>query len=233
MNHALLMSADPAWGRSSGIELMLARLGFTVCTNAADAPESKLIRLVLVDCPSAQPEGASVLDGVSLSAGSVRLAVMPADLHTLLPASGFHAVLPMPVDECTLVNALAAQRYASIAASERQTLRETIDELACGDEAIAQHFIRLLIDTNSSTLATLRDAFSTLSWDEIGSAAHRLAGSARMLDCGGMIAVLSRLEAVARERELALARALLQVVADTIDSLDVSLRELLNLTALS
>jgi chemotaxis protein histidine kinase CheA len=68
-----------------------------------------------------------------------------------------------------------------------------------------------------------------LSWDEIGRAAHRLAGSARMLECAGMIAILSRLETVARERELALARALLQVVAGTIDSLDVSLRELFEL----
>lgn len=233
MNYALLMSADPAWGLASGIEMMLARLGFTVCTNSAGAPEAQSIRLVLVDCQSAQPEAVSVLDGVSLSAESVRLAVVPAELHTLPPALGFHAMLPMPVDECTLVSALAARHYVAVATSERQTLHAKIDELACRDEAIAQHFIRLLIDTNISTLAMLRDAFSTLSWDGIGSAAHRLAGSARMLDCAAMIAVLSRLEAVAHERELALARALLQVVADTVDSLDASLHELLDSTALS
>jgi HPt (histidine-containing phosphotransfer) domain-containing protein len=228
INHALLVSADPAWGRASGLESMLHRLGFAVCTNSAAVAELQSIRLVLLDCSSGQPGAIAMPGGVSLPVASLRFAVAPADAAVLPVAAGLHGVLPTPPDECTLILALAAHRYVAIAASERHALGAKLNELACGDGTVALHLIRLLIDTNDLTLATLRDAFRTLSWEEVAGAAHRIAGSACMLDCSGMVALLARLETAAREREFALAGAILQVVADTIGSLDASLRELLD-----
>lgn len=204
-----------------------------MCADPAALAERQSIRLVLVDCSSSQPEAVAMPDGVALPAASLRFAVMPADAAALPVAAGLHGVLPTPFDECTLILALAAHRYVAIAASEHHALGAKLNELACDDEAVALRLIRLLIDTNGMTLAALRNACAAVSWEEVAGAAHRLAGSARMLDCFGMIALLVRLEAAAHEREIALARAILQVVANTIDSLDVSLRELLAARAAS
>ena len=227
---ALLLSADPAWGYSSGLDVMLSRLGFSVCVDLADVADSQSVTLTLVHCPLGQQLAAERLDDVSLPKGSLCFAAVPADgaadVDPLLPAH-LHGVLPVPLVECTLIKALASRHYITLTTSECQTLKTKVEELTCGDLAVTQHFVRLLIDTNAATLSTLHDAFSTLSWDAMASAAHRMAGSARMLDCTGLIAFLVRLERAAREREQELARAIVQVVGDTVDRLEFALRELL------
>ena len=229
MNYALLTNADTGWMQASGLEAMLARLGFTACAEPAKVlADPQCVRLVLKHCPSGELGIASMPAGVPLPADTLRFAVVPHQAHAHGAALGFHATLSSPVDECALVDALAACRYVAISAHDRDSLHARIAELACDDETVARHFIRLLIDTNDSTLAALHDAFSSRSWDAVGHGAHRMAGSARMLDCRGLLALLSRLEDAARTNQVELARPILQVIAHTIDSLNVSLQKLLD-----
>lgn len=101
-------------------------------------------------------------------------------------------------------------------------------ELAGHDHVTAARLLKLIVDTNQSTLALLRDSFARTSWDVLGSAAHRLAGSARMLECHELLALLEQLEAVARKQELALVTALLPCVVDALESLDASIQKALD-----
>jgi HPt (histidine-containing phosphotransfer) domain-containing protein len=206
--------------------MTLARFGFTVGPAVPDS-----VGLVLVHCPAGKHVAASVLDSVfqydqSLCCAVVSDEVSARDLGAL--RERFHGVLSLPVAESALVGVLAEQRYVAIAASERRELNTKIHELSCGDAAIAQHFIRLLIDTNQMTLAALHDAVGASSWEGVASAAHRIAGSMRMLDCVDMVAFLMRLEATAHERDAVLARAILAVVANSLEHLNTSLEGLLD-----
>jgi HPt (histidine-containing phosphotransfer) domain-containing protein len=220
------MSADPAWGRSSGLESTLSRLGFT-----SDAASPDSAGLVLVHCLAGEQVAASVLERVSQDNESLYCAVVSdevsaCDLAALREC--FHGVLRLPVAEGALVDMLAERGYIAITASERRELSTKVHELVCEDATVAQHFIRLLIDTNQSTLDALRDAFGAASWESVASAAHRIAGSMRMLDCADMVALLVRLEAAAHERDAVLARAILLIVANSLESLDTSLEKLLD-----
>lgn len=230
MNRALLMSTDREWVQASGIETMLARLGFTVSTEPEKAlAEPRRVRLVVEHRLSVEFGIASMPTGIfPLPAETLRFAVVPHQAQVGEALPGFHATLSLPIDECAFVDALATCRYIAISAHERDSLHTRIGELACDDQAVARQLVRLLIDTNASTLAALRDAFSTRSWDAVGRGVHRMAGSARMLDCPGLLALLSRLEGAARAHQVELARPLLQVIVNTIDSLGASLQKLLD-----
>lgn len=231
MSYALLISANPAWTRSSGLETTLGRLGFHTSTEAMVLAVQESVRLVLVDCQLGAQEEGPQPEGIALNAGCLHFAVVHAgaSAQALADLAGrFHGVLSLPVEERALVGALAERRYIAISASERRSFGEKLDELTCGDATIARHFIRLLIDTNRTTLAALRTEFGASSWDAVASAAHCIAGSMRMLACTGMIALLVRLEAAARERDAVLARTLLAIVADSIEYLEAQLEELLD-----
>lgn len=231
MSYALLRSVDPAWAQSSGLETTLGGLGFRLATQAQASTVPESIRLVLVDCRRGVQTANQNAGGVALPAGCACFAIVDADASVperLALTERFHAVLPLPLDECALVDALTARRYVAISASEQRSFGAKLHELSCGDTAVAQHFIRLLVDTNRTTLAALRDAFGASSWDGVASAAHRIAGSMRLLDCAGMIALLIRLEEAARTRNAALARAILAMVAESLDYLDTSLEKLLD-----
>ena len=103
------------------------------------------------------------------------------------------------------------------------SLRAKALELAGDDQAIAKRLLEMIADTNRTTLAALRDSLAAASWDDVASVAHRIAGSARLLACGELIALLTRLEAAAREREYAVASTLLPLVVDAVAQLNVSI----------
>ncbi|MEZ0600653.1 Hpt domain-containing protein [Paraburkholderia sp. IW21] len=116
----------------------------------------------------------------------------------------------------------------TIAANDRQTLTAKIHELACGDAAVEQHLIRLLIDTNRATLDALRDSFNASLWDNVSGEAHRLKGAMCLLDSSALITLLARLEAAAKTRKTALVRTVLSVVTDSLERLNAQLEDLLN-----
>ncbi|ACD21174.1 Hpt protein [Paraburkholderia phytofirmans PsJN] len=103
------------------------------------------------------------------------------------------------------------------------SLWNTALDLACGDKAAAARLLEMIAHTNRTTLDTMRKSFEAACWDSVGSAAHRIAGSARMLECDDLIALLIQLETAARARDIAGATAALPCVIDTIERLDVSI----------
>lgn len=219
MNRAWLISGDPAWGRRSGIDALLHRLGFSMEDESA-AGGGQGAGLVLVDYAT-QP--LAPMPGAASSADVLRFAVVPAGISTSACEAlliWFDGVLHLPLDECTLAIALHARHYSAIPASEWPMMRARLCELSGGDVAIAQRFVRLLIDTNASTIAALCDAVGASLWDAVRSAAHRLNGAMRVLDCWAMVALMSRLELAARQQEQSLVGTMLPVVVDSIECLD-------------
>ena len=103
-------------------------------------------------------------------------------------------------------------------------------ELTGDDHACARRLLELITETNRTTLMALRDSVETAEWDCVGSAAHRIAGSARMFDCSDLLALLTQLETAAREREAAVATTLLPRVAEAVASLDRSIGSILGPT---
>jgi HPt (histidine-containing phosphotransfer) domain-containing protein len=106
---------------------------------------------------------------------------------------------------------------------EAHSLRAIALELAGDDHAVARRLLEMIADTNRTTLASLQDSVAAASWDEVAGAAHRIAGSARLLACGELIALLIDLEAAARERQQAVAGKLLPLVVDALARLGVSI----------
>lgn len=115
----------------------------------------------------------------------------------------------------------------AVLADDFQSIGAKALELAGGDEAAARRLLALIVETNQATLAVLRDSVEGASWDAVGSTAHRIAGSARMLECSELIALLTRLESAARERDASLATALLPLAVNALESVDRSIGEAL------
>lgn len=114
-----------------------------------------------------------------------------------------------------------------ISCPDPRSLWEKALDLVGDDEHAAAHLLVLIADTNKTTLASLHEHFEVSRWEGVGTAAHRIAGSARMLDCGALIALLTALEAAARAHNGELATALVPVVAEAVATLDNSIAKAL------
>jgi HPt (histidine-containing phosphotransfer) domain-containing protein len=113
-------------------------------------------------------------------------------------------------------------------AVEAGELDERIDALALGDRAVARDVMCALIDTNRATLLYMMVARHDEAWDDLARAAHRLAGSLRMLSCTQEISLAQRLERAALERDALSVVALLPFVAQAVDHLNRQLDGLLD-----
>ncbi|MEM5384283.1 Hpt domain-containing protein [Paraburkholderia phymatum] len=107
------------------------------------------------------------------------------------------------------------------------TLRARIDALALGDHTVARDVTCALIETNRTTLVFMLAARHSEAWDDLGRAAHRLAGSLSMLQRSREIALARRLERAAFERDALTIVALLPFVAEAVDQLNEQLNDLL------
>ncbi|WP_242680950.1 Hpt domain-containing protein [Paraburkholderia hospita] len=106
-------------------------------------------------------------------------------------------------------------------------LRERINALALGDRTVARDVTSALIKTNHATLLYMSAARHSEAWSELGHAAHRLAGSLRMLQCRRETALALRLERAALEHDALTAVALLPGVTEAITALNEQLDALL------
>lgn len=97
-------------------------------------------------------------------------------------------------------------------------------ELAGGDPMVARRLLEMIVDTNRSMLVLLRDSVEAGSLDIVASAAHRLSGSARMLECAGLVVLINELEAAARSRQQGLVSMLLPRVAIAVAQFDASIK---------
>lgn len=96
-------------------------------------------------------------------------------------------------------------------------------ELTGGDRFSARRLLALIVETNRAAVIQLRASFAAQAWDSVGSAAHRVAGSACMLKCTELIAFLTQLQVAARERDIATISALMQRAIDALERLDMSI----------
>ncbi|GJH06260.1 Hpt domain-containing protein [Paraburkholderia terrae] len=112
-------------------------------------------------------------------------------------------------------------------AADVHALQERIDALALGDRTVARDVTSALIETNHATLLYMSAARDQEAWNELGHAAHRLAGSLRMLQCEREIALALRLERAALEQDALTAAALLPGLTEAITALNEQLDTLL------
>jgi HPt (histidine-containing phosphotransfer) domain-containing protein len=121
----------------------------------------------------------------------------------------------------------ACSRSVSGRAADMNALQERINALALGDRTVARDVTSALIKTNHATLLYMSAARHREAWSELGHAAHRLAGSLRMLQCRGETAMALRLERAALEHDALTAVALLPGVTEAIIALNEKLDALL------
>ncbi|CAN7738759.1 Hpt domain-containing protein [Paraburkholderia sp. SIMBA_054] len=121
----------------------------------------------------------------------------------------------------------ACSRSVSGRAADMNALQERINALALGDRTVARDVTSALIKTNHATLLYMSAARHSEAWNELGHAAHRLAGSLRMLQCRGETAMALRLERAALEHDALTAVALLPGVTEAIIALNEKLDALL------
>ncbi|AUT72754.1 Hpt domain-containing protein [Paraburkholderia hospita] len=121
----------------------------------------------------------------------------------------------------------ACSRSVSGRAADMNALRERINALALGDRTVARDVTSALIKTNHATLLYMSAARHSEAWSELGHAAHRLAGSLRMLQCRRETALALRLERAALEHDALTAVALLPGVTEAITALNEQLDALL------
>ena len=112
-------------------------------------------------------------------------------------------------------------------AADMRVLQQRIDALALGDRTVARDVTSALIETNRATLLYMSAARHSESWNELAHAAHRLAGSLRMLQCRWETALALRLERAALEHDALTAVALLPGVTEAITALNEKLDALL------
>lgn len=122
----------------------------------------------------------------------------------------------------------ACVRKAFGCVKDANPLQERIDALALGDHAVAQDVTSALIDTNRTTLLYMLAAHERQAWDDLGRAAHRLAGSLRMLQCKRETALALRLERAAFEHDVLGTAPLMPFVIESIAALNEDLVALLD-----
>jgi HPt (histidine-containing phosphotransfer) domain-containing protein len=107
------------------------------------------------------------------------------------------------------------------------TLQDRIDALSLGDPALAVDIMRLFVETNRSTLATMTGAHGKNAWDELRCAVHRLNGSLRMLGGSHAVRCTEQLEQAANARDVGSIDALMPVVSTLVEELNEALERLL------
>jgi HPt (histidine-containing phosphotransfer) domain-containing protein len=107
------------------------------------------------------------------------------------------------------------------------TLQDRVDALSLGDAALGVDIMRLLVDTNRTTLAAMKSAQRKTAWDELRCAVHCLNGSLRMLGASCAARDTERLEQAAKAKDVVSIDALMPVVGELIDELNEALECLL------
>lgn len=197
---------------------------------AGEAAESGqwAVRLALLSCEPQQIGSTLAHSGISSDTHDMRFAFLKDREHDALAAelNGTLADgLPLPL----FSGGMKAQRRCAVVliVSDRRSLKARVETLACGDEAVAAEFMRILIDTNRDALASLYDAMRGAQWTEFGKVAHRLNGSLKLIRCGNVIRLASRMEQAALQGDAVKARAILPVFASVVQSLNAVMEQML------
>ncbi|MES2007841.1 MAG: Hpt domain-containing protein [Pseudomonadota bacterium] len=237
MIRALLLSTTESGLQAlqiSGLAAVLAGLGFTVEHVGLASPDpgrvqSEPPRLALVWLAH-DHAGELARSDFGLSPDSLLFSVVQAgaDASVVDAAHGaaFDATLSAPVNVGVLAHALAGHGFVAVSPSECAAVGTLLDTLAGGDADIVMDLVDSLVETNRTDLEMMRAALADGAWQRFGSGAHRIKGSARILECGALVTLCGRLESVAQFGDLATAQALLPILAPTLAQLDASLAAL-------
>ena len=237
MIRALLLSTTESGVQAlqiSGLATVLAGLGFSVEQEDLARPDAAPItgeqpRLVLVWLAH-DHVGEPSRGDFGLSADSLLFAVVQAgaDASVVDAAHGaaFDATLSARVNASSLARALAEHGFVAVSPGERVAIGTLLDTLAGGDADIVRDLVDSLVETNRADLETMRTALMDGTWQRFGSGAHRIRGSARILECAALVTLCGRLESVAQFGDLATAQALLPILAASVAELDATLAAL-------
>ncbi|MDF3836011.1 Hpt domain-containing protein [Cupriavidus basilensis] len=161
---------------------------------------------------------------------SLVFAVTPADagasVESLARSPAFDATLSAPVNARSVAQALAGHGFVALSPDECAAIGSLLDTLAGGDADIVRDLVDSLIETNRIDLDKMRAALEAGVWQCFGSGAHRLKGSARILECATMVTLCGWLESIAELDDLATAQALLPILAATVEHLEAVLTAL-------
>lgn len=197
------------------------------CGEVAESGQ-RAVRLALMTCEPQQIGTTLARSGISSDTHDMRFAFLKDREHDTLAAElngMFVDRLPWPLaNGGTTVQGCCA---VVLIASDRRSVKARVDTLACGDDAIACEFMRILIDTNSDALVSLHDAARGARWTEFGKVAHRLNGSLKLIRCGNVVRLASRIEQSALCGDAVKARAILPVFASVVQSLNAVMEQLL------
>jgi HPt (histidine-containing phosphotransfer) domain-containing protein len=190
----------------------------------------RAVRLALMPCEPQQIGSILARSGIASDTHDVRFAFLKDREHDTLAGEWScmfedSMLLPFAGD------GVKAQGRCAVVliVCDRRSLKARVETLACGDDAIAAEFMRILIDTNRDALAALHDAACRAQWTEFGTVAHRLNGSLRLVRCGNVIGLASRMEQAALCGDAVRARAILPVFASVVQSLNAVMERMLGL----
>lgn len=241
MIRALLFSTTDSGAQAlqiSGLANVLAGLGFSV---ELRDPASPGVSPGVGPAPGERPRlalvwlahdhaGKPARADFGLPTDSLLFAVVPAGAGVSVVdaalAGTFDATLTAPVDASSLARALAGNGFVAVSTDECAALGTLLNTLVGGDADIVRDLVDSLVDINRIDLDMMHAALADGAWQRFGSGAHRIKGSARMLECAALVALCGRLESVAQFGDLATAQALLPILATTVAHLEASLMAL-------
>lgn len=237
MIRALLLSTTDSGAQAlqiSGLATVLAGLGFSVeyrnsaSPDASPAPGERP-RLALVWLAH-DHVGEPARGDFGLPTDSLLFAVVPAGAGVSVADAAlgetFDATLTAPVNASSLARALAEHGFVAVSKDECAALGALLNALVGGDANIVRDLVDSLVDINRIDLDMMHAALADGAWQRFGGAAHRIKGSARILECDALVALCGRLESVAQFGDLATAQALLPILAATVEHLEASLMAL-------
>lgn len=135
-----------------------------------------------------------------------------------LPPS-IDAVLPLHAGTVVIAETFASLGFVPFSAADGERLWPALDALTGGDADIRMELVQSLVLTNTEDLAALSAACHALDWDQARAMAHRIKGTARMLDCQATVAVCQAIETASIRQDGDTVTALVPLLTQAIQRL--------------
>ncbi len=209
-----MLFAEGEWrdGEREDIGARLASMGLSIVDGASHAPDALPVDVVV--CRWLSTSNSPAYRGPGLRLLACDRGAIPA----VLPA-GCAGVFPIGASDAELAGLLADLGYAPFSAADADGLWPMLDSLTGGDADVRAELVQSLADTNAEDLARLAEACHVRNWEEARAMAHRIKGTARMLNCHAMVAVSQSMENAAAHADGASTVALLRLLTAAVHRL--------------
>lgn len=222
MHHALIVSAQPKWAAESGVSDMLTGLGLSVHeVHHLDVTAVSQYAIVVLHsatyrgAPHNRSEEPIAMPGAIVLVSGIAPAERPA-------AS---VQLPEPITEASLSAVLAAAGYALPLPTDEAILQHVGDLVGCDADIMAE-LVASLLATNRADQQTLADACAAGHWPDVRASAHRIKGTAHLVDAAALAALSLRIETLARQDDSETVRALMLLYMPAVAMLSQALARL-------